>query len=196
MYPPMQQRMPPWPTWEPYQAPMPPQPKLPDSKKVFCGTIKNYSDEKGWGHISCEMTKALYGKDIFLMSGKLNGQSVEAGSQVMFSVIMSEKGPQASEVKVLPPGSICLDGELGNLFEGSVKSFSEEKGWGFLEGAQLQEVFGKDIFLHKRELDGENPSKGDIFTFSVEIDKLGQPVAKNVNHAESVSQPAKKARKS
>merc|ERR1712019_22541 len=97
----------------------------------------------------------------------------------------ANKGPQANEVKILPPGSVSVDGETGNAFEGTAKSFSEEKGWGFLEGDMLKEVFGKDIFLHKRELDNVSLSVGDSFSFSVEIDKLGQPVAKNVSPAES-----------
>merc|ERR1719428_1474981 len=35
--------------------------------EVFDGIIKNYDEEKGWGHIQCEVTRGMFGKDIFMM---------------------------------------------------------------------------------------------------------------------------------
>jgi len=75
----------------------------PDSVKstTYSGTIKSFYDEKGWGHIVCDATYQLYGKDMFLMRTRLNGQHVKAGDNVTFHVVMGVKGAEAADVIVL-----------------------------------------------------------------------------------------------
>lgn len=61
--------------------------------------------------------------------------------------------------------------------QGSVKSFSEMKGWGFI-------VYeGQDVFVHAKDCQGGQPQKGDWLTFDVEEDAIrgaGQLKAINV----------------
>lgn len=147
--------------------------------QTFFGILKSFSEEKGWGHITCDATGRLYGKDIFLMRGALNGQTVQPGTLISFKVHMGSKGPQAASVMLLPQGSFRVEGEEATVFTGVIKSFNAEKGWGFVASEDLQQTFGKDIFIHKRELDGHTPNTGEEVQFSVEIDEGGQPVAKN-----------------
>eukprot|EP00929_Paragymnodinium_shiwhaense_P119072 TRINITY_DN9095_c0_g1_i1.p1 TRINITY_DN9095_c0_g1~~TRINITY_DN9095_c0_g1_i1.p1 ORF type:complete len:298 (-),score=69.43 TRINITY_DN9095_c0_g1_i1:652-1545(-) len=155
-------------------------PRLPPANQTYYGTIISFNEEKGWGFISCEVTKKLFNKDVFVMRGVLKGVEVKANDFVSFKVEMGMKGPQAAELAVLPPGCIGADGRPGQTFEGTVKKFDAEKGWGFVEGDDIAKAFGKDIFVHKRELSDQAPTSGDRVTFTVEMDNNGQPQAKNV----------------
>ena len=56
---------------------------------------------------------------------------------------------------------------------GSIKSFNLHKGWGFVD------YNGEDIFLHKKNLNGFCPSKGDLVRFTKGQTAKG-PVAENV----------------
>jgi len=148
--------------------------------QTLYGTVKSFNEEKGWGHIECEAATQTYGKDVFLMKSALNGQEVLVGALVAFRIQMGSKGPQAADVSVLPEGSFGCKGQQGQIFTGQVKSFNAEKGWGFLVSDELQQIFGKDIFLHRQELDGTVPSPGDVMQFTVEQGRTGQLEAKNV----------------
>lgn len=144
------------------------------------GSVKSFSEEKGWGHIGCDATFNLFGKDIFLRKSQLQDQSVQAGAQVAFKVVMDAKGPQAAEVAVFPPGSFGSAGSPGQVWSGIVKSFNESKGFGFFMGGDVQQTFGKDIFVHRNDLGGATLNVGDEVQFTVEAEKCSQLVAKNV----------------
>jgi len=156
-------------------------PGLPQKDQTFFGVLKSFSEEKGWGHITCECTSRLYGKDVFLMKGALNGQTVIAGALLSFKVTMGSKGPQAMAVSMLPPGCFRTSAEeSSSVYSGTVKSFNAERGWGFVTSEELHQTFGKDIFLHRRDLEESYlPSTGEEIQLCVEIDDGGQPVAKN-----------------
>merc|ERR1711879_754447 len=113
------------------------------SKRKYFGEVKVWNQEKGHGHIKCHNASDYYGKDVFLLSGRLNGAEVEVGTCVTFSVIMTPKGPQAQDVKVIPSGSYSTEtgADVAGLvsYEGTLKSFNEHKGWGFLESEALRE---------------------------------------------------------
>lgn len=156
------------------------QPKAPRQDDRFFGTVRTYTEEKGWGHIDCLASNAIYGKDIFLLRSAVAGLPVEAGSLVAFNVAMTPKGPQAAEVTLLPAGAFSTGGEPGGLYQGIVKSFKEEKGWGFATSDDIQKIFGKDIFLHRRELKEQVVKAGDAISFSVEQGPGGQLEAKHV----------------
>lgn len=64
----------------------------------YIGLVKTFDDIKGWGHIECEASRQVYGKDIFLLRSACNGLPVTAHNQIEFSVMMSPKGPQARDV--------------------------------------------------------------------------------------------------
>lgn len=164
--------------------------------QTFFGVLKSFNEEKGWGHISCDATSRVYGKDVFLMKGALRGQVVEPGTLLSFKVNMGAKGPQATSVALLPPGSFRLSSatdvlpvEEPMVFVGQVKSFNAEKGWGFVTSEDLHQTFGKDIFIHKHELDGRALEPGEEVRISVEIDDGGQPVARAVSELSGMEFP-------
>mmetsp|Transcript_84304 Transcript_84304/g.149344 ORF Transcript_84304/g.149344 Transcript_84304/m.149344 type:complete len:100 (+) Transcript_84304:3-302(+) len=68
--------------------------------------IKSYSQAKGYGHIDCDETKAIYGKDMFVLRSELKGVMISAGDEVEFTLTMGTKGVQAKDVRVIEKGSI------------------------------------------------------------------------------------------
>jgi len=180
--PQQQYRLPPpqQPMFSPELAMQAPGGKMPSPQQVLLGTVKSFFEERGWGFITCEAATRAFAKDVFLTKQGLQGQDVVAGSLVSFKIAMSPKGPTAAEVSVLPQGSFGDAETQSRTFVANVKTFNEEKGWGFIAGQELFSIFGKDIFVHKRDLRGQAIGPGDEVQFSVEADKDSQPVAKNV----------------
>jgi len=157
----------------------------PSQNDRYFGVVRTYSEEKGWGHVECAAAHAVFQKDVFLLRSACNGQAIGPGALVSFKATMGNKGPQASEVSLLPAGAFVVGGEPGNPYTAAVKSFNEEKGWGFVTSEEIQRIFGKDIFLHRRELQEQQqlPGPGDVITFCVEQGPNGQLEAKQVQTA-------------
>ncbi|CAK0908541.1 unnamed protein product [Prorocentrum cordatum] len=66
-----------------------------------------------------------------------------------------------------------------NLFEGSVKSYNEQKGFGFISSEQVKKLFnGRDAFLHKDQAAGLR--QGDRVVFAIEMNRNNQPQAREV----------------
>lgn len=63
-------------------------------------------------------------------------------------------------------------------FQGRIKSFNVEKGYGFIESAQSYDVYGRDVFLHKAHL-GEK-EVGAFVSFTVEMNKSGMPQGRDL----------------
>lgn len=150
------------------------------------GVIKSINMEKGWGHITCQAAQEMYGKDVFLRRSELENKELEAGMAVTFGISMGSKGPQAEDVQAGSTGG--GGGAKGNtgaagdgtVYYGQVKTYNAKKGWGFATGDDIVTIFGKDIFLHKRELNGVVPSAGDDVQFTVTVGAKGGLEARDV----------------
>lgn len=156
----------------------------PVHNEYFFGAVKGYNEEKGWGHITCQVAKDRFGKEVFLLRSALNGQTVEPGTLVGFTVNMSPKGPQANEVVVLPSDTFSFEGQPGRRYAASVKLFHQDKGWGFVTSEEITGLFfGKDIFLHNKQLNDSSviPHAGDEAHFSIEIAENGKLQAREVD---------------
>jgi len=86
----------------------------------------------------------------------------------------------------------------GRRFRGFVRSFSQINGFGFVGSDEITQTFGKDAFLHFRELQTvmgqEKPTipSGTWLTFTITINQKGQPQARDVQFEQfdqSASQP-------
>eukprot|EP00931_Biecheleriopsis_adriatica_P026927 TRINITY_DN1628_c0_g1_i1.p1 TRINITY_DN1628_c0_g1~~TRINITY_DN1628_c0_g1_i1.p1 ORF type:complete len:411 (+),score=70.19 TRINITY_DN1628_c0_g1_i1:161-1234(+) len=161
--------------------------------KVFFGWIKKYESAKGWGHIDCDQTRQVYGKDMFFMRSSLGDQVANVGNTVSFTVQQGAKGVQAESLTVYAPGTFQTASEPGVTFHGSIKSWNAEKGWGHLECAEAREIFHKDMFLHKKQLGEHVPQVGEKYQFNVNLNENGQPEAVSVLHVTNFGKGAVRA---
>jgi len=165
--------------WMPSSRPIPS--KGPAPLEHVCGRIKSFDERNGWGFVEGNAIHQLYGKDIFVSKASLQGQTVSPGDQVKLSLEMGIKGPMAVNVQVLPQGSFSAEGIPGTLYMGTIKSFNSEKGWGFVTSDETEQIFGKDLFLHKREVSPDmEPAAGMEVQFFVQLSVGGRPEATGV----------------
>jgi len=141
------------------------QPTQPSGPPTI-GTVKNFNMEKGWGFI-----EQANGQDVFVMRSNIVGGVLNPGDQVHFKVAMGQKGMQAVDVKHLGP-------ELAGTQIGTVKTFNQAKGWGFIEAAATA-AYG-DIFLHGKDLNGQIVNNGSQVQYTIAINQNGRPQAQNV----------------
>jgi CspA family cold shock protein len=173
------------------------------------GAVKSYDAEKGWGHISCDETRNWYGKDMFFLKSSLMGQYAEIGDKVRFHIGMGAKDVEAQSIAVVGKsenkgfGGYFMPSPLQpakktpvpappnmQKFTGIVKSWNIEKGWGFIYSPETMAVYGKDIFLHRKQLFGQTPATGATLEFSVELGEDGRLVATHVNFPKQQQQKA------
>merc|ERR1712217_866350 len=74
-------------------------------------------------------------------------------------------------------------------FQGRIKSFNAEKGYGFIESAEAFQCYGRDVFLHK-SLIGDL-TVGAAVSFTVEVSKEGFPQARDIQGAGSGGKASK-----
>lgn len=162
--------------------------------QVFVGFVKIYDPSKGFGHIECAETKQMCGKDILLLRSYLGGQQVAQGDQVQFTVEQDMKGLKATNIEIIQSvgnqmgataqqDALAGGGQLpsralaeGAIFSGFVKSFDPIKGCGFIvmQHEDSKQMFqGRDIFLLKSYLNGQDVYAGDQVSFCVEEDVKG-----------------------
>jgi len=74
-----------------------------------------------------------------------------------------------------PTSSCDIAGITDRRFAGKVRCFNPEANFGFITCAQLQEVFDKDVWVHKQQLHGF--IVGQLVSFKVVISNRGHPQA-------------------
>ncbi|CAL1156304.1 unnamed protein product [Cladocopium goreaui] len=68
-------------------------------------------------------------------------------------------------------------------YEGSIKSYSTQDGFGFIHCDELFNKHQADVFLHKRQVDthlGSRATRGDQVRFLLGVNQAGKPQARNV----------------
>lgn len=156
----------------------------------YVGSLKSFSQHTGYGFIECQETFAIYGRDVYIHKN-LVPTPWRINSQVEFAVTQNSRGqPQAADVMWLTqpdkagaqPMNLLQPGTTRQLRRiAAVKSFSTPQGYGFLTSEEIQEEFGRDVYLDRRWL----PQDGDwavelAVEFEVSLSKRGQPQAINV----------------
>ncbi|CAE7655583.1 unnamed protein product, partial [Symbiodinium pilosum] len=73
------------------------------------------------------------------------------GDKVRFSAKVGKQG-RAEAVQLEPFREIEDDGEDGPEMIGTIKSFDESSGYGFIHGTRITQEYGRDVFLHRKQL--------------------------------------------
>lgn len=76
--------------------------------------------------------------------------------------------------------SSASTGGVGEVYLGDIVDYDEQKGFGFIECADTQKLYGIDIFLLRSALDGAVVNPGDKVNFQVEKGGPKGPKAANV----------------
>lgn len=163
-------------------------PKQP--QEWFIGTVKSYAPAQGYGFIESEDTFTRYGTDVFLHRSQVEDENgarkVSQGERVRFAVDLNKKGrPQARDVQKYVESNAVAPTKT---FVGKVKSFSVERGFGFIACEETRSIFGGDIFLHKKQAEEAGIKDNDMVVFSVEVSSKGQPQARKVGKFGSAAQ--------
>jgi cold shock CspA family protein len=135
--------------------------------QVFYGTIKSWNPQKGWGHIVCDATHAIYEKDIFVMRSAVPGGHVAIGDQVSFNIVDGQKGPEACNVTVVSAKASATGQFPAHALFGKVKGYDMEKGWGHISCDETRNWYGKDMFFLKSALMGQFVEIGDKVRFHI-----------------------------
>jgi len=141
----------------------------------FFGIIKSYNPEKGFGFIACDALKERHNGDVYLHQRHVC--EFQVGAEVKFQAYLhqgrlqgrdlqdatGQAPPQQGQFK--PVVQAASGGEeLGN-FVGTIRTYNIEKGFGFIESADLKaQGYEMDAFLHKDFIGGFNV--GDMVSFS------------------------------
>lgn len=140
------------------------------------GTVKNFNADKGFGFIDCEATRASSGKDVLLLRSQLNGTDVNVGDRVSFRVEDNGgKGLKAAEVSVLVRSSAEAGANPveGKRYVGTVKTYDEGKGYGFIVCEETRGIYQKDMFVLRSQLKDQHANPGDRVEFSVSLGSKG-----------------------
>lgn len=74
-------------------------------------------------------------------------------------------------------------------FKGRIRSFSEQRGFGFIDCPEALRQFGRDVFIHRFQLAEAGLTVGQECTFEIETNKSGHPQARRVRSPKLADQP-------
>lgn len=138
--------------------------------QTYIGAVKSFSPSKGWGFVEC----LELGSDVFLLKNELRGYSVFKGDLLSFQVTQSARGVQAANVTLVQ--AAAADAQC---YFGEVKTFNQQRGFGFITSPATQQLFGKDVFVMKSDFPNGVVLPGFQVQFKAKMGERG-PVATKV----------------
>jgi len=76
-------------------------------------------------------------------------------------------------------------GQSTGRFQGLIKSFNVQKGFGFIDCPEAHQIYGRDVFLHKAQI--ASFQIGSQVSFAVEINKSNMPQARDLVESDMLS---------
>jgi len=133
------------------------------------GSVQWFDAELGYGFVIRDNTN----ENIFVHKSAIEmGRSLNPGDEVKFHVVIGRKGPMAVNVtqKLEHTEDLGRKHYLAKDISGRVKSFDEERGYGFI----IRDDTNEEVFVHKSAIDmGGSLSVGDKVEFNVVTDQKG-----------------------
>jgi len=146
---------------------------------------------KSFGFIFCSDAGRAWDGDVYVSGKLLDGhKDLCVGDKVRFSAKVGNKGKaeamQMEPVREVEEEEAEVDGPE---MIGTIKSFDESSGYGFICGTRITQEYGRDVFLHRKQLKGFKV--GDMVQFNVVKSRDGKPQASKLREAPdgSSSQP-------
>jgi len=152
------------------------------------GEVKSFNDMKGWGFIVYD------GFDVFVHVKDCTDGRPKPGDQVTFDIEEDQRRQGQKKALNVTGCTGAMDGSdkgagkggkggakgTGSC-QGSVKSFNDTKGWGFIDHN------GTDVFLHIRDCHEGRPVPGDWVTFDIQEDQVGGKPGKKATNVSGCS---------
>jgi len=164
------------------------------SKEKLSGAIKSFNLDTGYGFISCARVQNLLACDVFFYKDELydiDPVKVSKGSPCTFWCRMGKNSkPQARVVRITEPAfaksAAVEDAEL-KWYVGKIKSFSKDKGYGFIECDETHRLYNYDVFLHFSKL--RDFKIGDWVRFKIFVDVQKGSLQPKVSQLEAAEEP-------
>jgi len=175
------------------------------------GTIKSFNDKNGYGFIDSPEVKDLGYQDVFMHHQQMGNFKV--GDTVVFTCYLNDKGnPQGKDLMTeadadraqgggggakssggkggrSPGGGPDVADVLGQML-GTLKSFNDKNGYGFISCPEAEEMGHKDVFLHHAQKG--DFVVGDEVQFEGYLNKKGQVQARDLAAADGARAPKRK----
>eukprot|EP00448_Togula_jolla_P004895 CAMPEP_0170603230 /NCGR_PEP_ID=MMETSP0224-20130122/18803_1 /TAXON_ID=285029 /ORGANISM="Togula jolla, Strain CCCM 725" /LENGTH=557 /DNA_ID=CAMNT_0010928101 /DNA_START=47 /DNA_END=1720 /DNA_ORIENTATION=- len=90
----------------------------------------------------------------------------------------SDAQPSPTRQAALPSDDECSEPDTAQRFLGCIKSFESQRGFGFLECPHLFAKYGRDVFLHHKQMN--NFDVGQFVSFAIRENDRGHPQAHNL----------------
>ncbi|CAD7967570.1 unnamed protein product [Amoebophrya sp. A25] len=151
--------------------------------KEYQGVLSKYFADKGFGFIENEEVKSFYAKDTWISKQEVDAHGLNIGDQVTFKLRIEKNMPQADVIG--KTGAMREEGEsklemIGpGPHLGIIKSYNEQKGFGFIQCPEIEAHFGCDVFMHRREMN-ETHMVGKEVQFTIQLNQKGKPQASEI----------------
>ncbi|CAE7227003.1 SWEET16 [Symbiodinium sp. CCMP2592] len=119
------------------------------------------------------------------LAGVAGGAAGVAGAAGLYAAVPTVPGV------ALPTAVAAPASEDSPAYSGQIVDYNEDKGFGFIECKDTQQIYGKDIFLLRSSLNGLIVSTGDRVSFKVETGIKG-PKAVEVEIIERIADMAER----
>ncbi|CAD7969628.1 unnamed protein product [Amoebophrya sp. A120] len=141
------------------------------------------------GRIDPSQMEGAAGKDSSSPGGKSKGGTSpkasggKSGAKTPGATTSSENkdAPKQGAANGSSSGKGGEENPENKVYHGSLKSFSQNSGYGFIHCQQLWDLYKRDVYVHKSEMPGDgDPRTGITCDFQATLNPKGQPQAKNV----------------
>mmetsp|Transcript_85101 Transcript_85101/g.241152 ORF Transcript_85101/g.241152 Transcript_85101/m.241152 type:complete len:366 (+) Transcript_85101:71-1168(+) len=88
--------------------------------------------------------------------------------------------PRVEQQQELDPGGLSGTTVWRPRYQGRIRSFSEQKGFGFIDCPETLRAFKRDVFIHRFQMGESGLWVGQDVTFEVELNRTGCPQARSV----------------
>eukprot|EP00927_Polykrikos_kofoidii_P001909 TRINITY_DN10743_c0_g2_i1.p1 TRINITY_DN10743_c0_g2~~TRINITY_DN10743_c0_g2_i1.p1 ORF type:complete len:544 (-),score=77.70 TRINITY_DN10743_c0_g2_i1:367-1998(-) len=154
----------------------------PDSVR-YTGIVTSFSLQSAWGFITCPELSQVFQKDVFFHVKDCGGALVSKGQTVTFLLAKDSPPGKPQARSVQAPGSSVAVGVVpvpGQRYSGTVTSYAVASAWGFILCPEIKAYFGKDVFFHHKDCNGQVISKGALVSFELDVPSDGKPQARQV----------------
>lgn len=79
-----------------------------------------------------------------------------------------------------PPTALPHGAYWNRQYQGNIRSFNKQKGFGFIDCQDTLQMFGRDVFVHNNQMAESGLVVGQAVLFEVELSKAGQPQARRL----------------